>query len=562
MSYKPVPHSFLLKTSTTNSVLYGANNWSFPGSRININPNTISFVKQMKQRAEVAQQQTIGTDSYIPTASTAYTVLINDPNRHSYGATQPQIPFSFVTPPVITSLGATAALQREAIHAVLITAINNATNTIFATATTLGTGTGFTIIDNGGYYGTNGPRPVGGPTILGPNQIYTAKNPDGTGFIDANTRTVTVAAVYSFGVGATLLADKAVIDPMFGNIISGTVIAGSNGQTIPSPVAADGTSAISGQNYDAFIFSSLTLSAIPNATAVQGYNIQNDAVFVDNGTGSSTTNLAGFIAFERQMLRGIFSLFIDAPSATYDFFDQAFVASATYPTTGLAVTTSDNVVMAVESTTGMAANTWYINPIGSHTIITPIVTTAGSSLSLDATTQKGLEISAPNLTQCPKEFVVGQSEYSWYARVTATNYAHLVDFAVGLRKKAAYAVNLIAYDVASVDFAAIGVVHAAGTGLINIETSKAAGGVVATSTATTWTSGAHDIMIKVDLAGNVRFFIDNVDVTSKQATAYTFVAGTHVMPFIDAALDVNVDAAPFVIQCAALPTTTWRGYTV
>lgn len=565
MSYKPVTHSFLLKTSIKDSVLYGVNSWNFPGSNITINPNTITFAKQLKFRTEVAQVQTIGGDLYTPTASTAYTVLINDPNRHSYGATQPPIPFTYVTPPVITTLGGTAALQREAITAQLVTKINAATNTIYATAATLTGGAGFTITDAGGYYGPNGPRPVGGPTVLGANQIYTAKNPDGTGFIDANTRVVTTPAVYAFGVGATLLADKAVIDPMFGNIISGTIIAGSNGQTIPSPLASDGTSAASGQNYDAFCFSSLVLSDIPTVSSAKGYNIQMDSVFVDNGTGSSTTNLTGFIAFERNMLRGIFSLYRIAPSAQYDFFDQSLIASATYPVSGLAVTTTDspnpgNFVMSAQSTTTMNSNTWYINPIGLHTIITPIVGATGLNLVMDATVSKGYELSVPNLTQTPKECVVGKSEYSFYGRVSSSNYAHLGDFAFGLRKKGLYTINTIAYDAASLDFASIGVVHLASTGLINIQTSKAAAGVVSTSTGTTWTSGAHDILITVDINGKVRFYIDSVDVTSKQTTAYTFVAGTIIMPFVSAINDgANTDALPLLVQTAALPSISWRG---
>ena len=562
MSYKPVPHSFLLKTSVKDSVLYGANSWNFPGSRITINPNTITFAKQLKSRAEVVQVQTIGGDLYTPTASTAYTVLINDPNRHSYGGTQPQIKFSYVTPPVITTLGATAALQREGITAQLVTAINNATNTIFATAASLTGGAGFTITDSGGYYGANGPRPAGGPTILGANQIYAQKNADGTGFIDANTRVVTTAAVYAFGVGATLLADKAVIDGMFGNVISGTITPGSNGQTIPSPLDSTGASAVSGQNYDAFIFSSLVLSGIPNATTVQGYNIQQDAVFVDNGTGTSTTNLTGFLAFEKNMLRGIFSLYEQAPSAMYDFFDQAVVMSATYPTTGAAVSTTDNVVMAAQSTVGMNSNTWFINPIGTHTLIAPIVTTAGLIPQLDITTQEGLELSAPNLTQCPKELVVGKTEGSFYARVTFTGIAATdwKTLSVGFRKKAAYAVDQTAYEAASVATACLGVPLDTGVApVINTITGPGTAGAL-TNTSTTvapTAASSHDLLITVNVSGVVKFYVNGVDRTP--AAGYTFTAGLILMPFISFRNGANVSATPAIIQTAFLPTITWRG---
>ena len=39
------------------------------------------------------------------------------------------------------------------------------------------------------------------------------------------------------------------------------------------------------------------------------YQVQNQIVVVDNGTGSSTTNLTGFQAFERAMLSNIFQTF-------------------------------------------------------------------------------------------------------------------------------------------------------------------------------------------------------------------------------------------------------------
>jgi len=539
---KPIQKSVVLKTSAATDVLNSGGVISVTGL-IPVPKKNLISIKQIKYKAEVDQVYTVGNSSYTPTASTKYTVEVYDPNRVVAGFSESSKLYSYVTPPNITTLGATAALQREAIHAQLVSKINLQTAVNHATAVSLGSGTGFTVTDSGPYY------PVRSQTmtnILGANLVDTCTNPDGTGFVSGDL-TLTTTAVASFGVGSILATAQTLTDKMFGNLISGEIEW--------NPQTTGGLPAVSGQNYDGFEIVSLSKQDTPTITGHYTYIDSTQLVYVDNGTGNSTTNLTGFIAFERAILRNLFELYKDDPSTIYDFFDAGLIASATYPTTGVAVTTTDNVVMA---TTGSQGFEWYVNPIGAHTVITPIVGTGGLSLILDATSQEGLELSAPILTQCPKEIVVGKQEYSWYGRVNATNYAHLKEFAFGLRKKAAYAVNTVAYDVASTDFASIGVVSAAATGLINIQTSKAAGGVVSTSTATTWTSGAHDILITVDINGAVRFYIDSVDVTSKQATAYTFTAGTHIIPFVDTTLDANVDAAPLALQVAALPTISWR----
>lgn len=539
---KPIQKSVVLKTSAATDVTNSGGVISVTGL-IPVPKNNLVSIKQIKYKAEVDQVVTIGNTSYTPTASTKYTVAVYDPNRVVAGFSESIKYYSYVTPPNINTIGATAALQREYIHGQLVSKINLQSSVNHAVAVSLGGGTGFTVTDSGPYY------PVRSQTmtnILGANLVEVCTNPDGSGFVAADL-TVTTAAVASFGVGSILATAQTLTDKMFGNLISGEIEW--------NPQTTGGLPAVSGQNYDGFEIISLSKQDTPTITGHYTYIDCSQIVYVDNGTGSSTANLAGFIAFERQILRNAFEVFKNDPTAIYDFFDAGLIASATYPTDGSAVTTTDNKVMAV---TGSQGFEWYVNPIGAHTVITPVVGTGGLSLILDATTQEGLELSAPNLTQCPKEVVVGKQEYSFYGRVSATNYAHLKEFAFGFRKKAAYAVNTIAYDAAGTDFASIGVVSAAATGLINIQTSKAAGGVVSTSTATTWTSGAHDILVTVDINGNVRFYIDSVDVTSKQATAYTFTAGTHIIPFVDTTLDVNVDAAPLLLQAAALPSITWR----
>lgn len=553
MSYKPVQHSVLLKTSAATDVQYSNRKFSIAGFNFPINALSITSIVQYKSRPEVSQVQTIGASLYTPTPSTRYTVQINDPRRRVYGASQSVIPFSFVTPPVITTLGATAALQREAINAALVTAINNATNTIFATAASLTLGAGFTITDSAGYYGPNGPRTAGGPNELGPNSIYLAKNPDGTGFIDSTDRVVTTTGVYSFGIGTTLVADKAVLDPMFGNIISGTT--GSIGFQIACPVASDGSGAVAGQLYDAFLISSLVVSAIPNATSVQGYNIQQDAIFYDNGTGTSTTNLAGAVAFEREMLRIVAFNYSNSPITIGEFFEQPGIFAST--TTGVAPVGTTQVGVAYAT----GENELVFAPIGTATVVAPIVTASGCPLTLDATDEEGMELGVSQLTQCPKEFVVGKQAVSYYARINlGAVIADIEEFAFGFRKKAAYAVDVAAYVTATTDVAFLGWVDADATkGLYQMETSLAGAVLTKTSTAITGTnSTAIDLMVTCDINGNVKFYINGVDKTPLITTAPTLTTGAHMVPFIITINGAGVGTVPVILQELLLPTNAWR----
>lgn len=512
----------------------------------------LSSIKQIKYKAEVVQVVTVGgvDTSWVPVGGTTYGVLIGDPRRNNAGSESILKPYTYTTSASLAKEGTTAALRREYINSKIVTAINNDPSN-YGIAVSLGSGNGLTFTDDAGYNplllnDANLLYAQGQSSRQGKSTVQIWQDVSGNGYASTNIA-ITTAAVYAFGVGADLSNGKPVMDFMYGNLISGTLIA--------PPLTTAGLGAISGQKYDAFVIQSFGTAAAHNQTGQDALIPKVKTIWVDNGTGSDTANLAGFVAFEREILRALFDVYKSDASALYGFFDSALVASATYPTTGVAITTTDNVVMAVQGSQG---DNWYVNPIGTHTVLTPIVGTGGMNIILDATDEEGMEISAPNLTQCPKEFVVGKSEYSFYARISATNYAHLEEFAFGLRKKAAYAVNLVAYDVASDDFAALAVTSEAVNGLMKIQTSKAAAGIVTTSTAQTWSSGAHDLLITVDLSGNVRFYLDSVDYTSLQATAYTFVAGTHVIPFIDTTLDANVDAAPLLLQAAALPTISWR----
>jgi len=298
-----------------------------------------------------------------------------------------------------------------------------------------------------------------------------------------------------------------------GNLLSGVYDAP------PMTFANPPLPAVSGQIYDGFFIQSLKEVATYGGMNGQfAFVPQLNSAWVDNGTGTATTNLAGFVAFEREIMRAIFGLYKQDASAWYSFLDSGLIASSTYPTTGAAVTTTDNVVMAAKESEGYDV---YINPIGAHTVITPVVSPAvltgtlsgGLNLILDATDEKGYELSPPNIAQCSKQFVVGKTEASFYVRlnigvgIAGTDIEAL---GIGFRQKkltsgiATYAVGQTAYEAASVATAAIGVPDDTGVApVFNIITGPGAAGVITNTSAavTPAVSSVHDLVVTVDIGG-------------------------------------------------------------
>jgi hypothetical protein len=548
MSFVNISKSVLLKTSAATDVNAIAGQLLITG----LNPirkSTILDFKQIMAKTEVVQVYTAGGGSYTPTASTTYQVLIGDPNADRQGYTGTVLPYAYTTPAVLTSIGATAALQREYIHVQIVAAINADVRN-YVVAATLGTGTGFTITDDAGYYPANINGGSGGR--LGASFVQLTTNADGSGW-SASNLTLTTAAVYSFGQGTRMAQDQPILAAYTQLLASGTL------DVLVAPVAADGTYATAGQKYNAFYISSLSRAAANSIIGQIAYMPLSQAVFVDNGLGSATTNAAGYIAFEREILRALFGCYAQDPSAAVDFFDSALIASATYPTTGAAISTTDNVVMSVSDDSGV----WYVNPIGTHTLLTPLVTTAGLTPYLDVTTQEGIEFSTPNLTQNPREFVVGKTEMSFYTRVTfggigATDWKTL---SVGFRKKAAYAVDQTAYEAASVATACLGVpIDTGAAPVINMITGPgSAGALTNTSCAVSPTAAQTvELLVTVDINGVTKFYVNGVDKTPLLAASYTFTAGLHLMPFISFRHGAGTAAAPAVVAAVAVPSATWR----
>ncbi len=545
---RPVKN-IILKTSAASDVQDIGNIVSITG----LDPilkNSISDIVQNKYKAEVVQVLTFVTSSEIPVANTTYSITQENVNVRKNSQTQNQYTSTYTTPNDITTIGATAALQREFINVQLINQLNALTPQSYNSAVTSTGGAGIVITDSAGYYPSN----KDGVGRKGASAFAIT-----SGFANISTViSVTTAPVYQFGDGTYLAGVTAVYAPYFGgNIIAGsadTPMTAGTKTTIPAPATA-------GQFYDCFSIASYTLgaSSVGMQDGAMTIRQQLQQVWVDNGTGSSTTNLAGFVAFQREMQRLIFGLYKNNPATIYDFYDGALIASATYPTTGAAITTTDNVVMAAQGSQG---GEWYINPIGAHTLLTPIVSTGGLQLYLDVTTQEGIEKSPANLTQCPKEVIVGQTAATYYGRVTFTGIAATdwKTFSFGFRKKAAYAVDQTAYEAASVATAAIGVPIDTGVApVLNIITGPGSAGVLTnTSTVVSPAAGStHDLLLKLNIDGTVQFFVDGVDKTSLLAASYKFTAGVHVMPFISFRYGAGAAANPIVVQDAFIPSVNW-----
>lgn len=536
---KPIQKAILFRTTVATDVMSSGGVISVAGLSSVRRDNLLS-IKQIKYRPEVVQVVTASTTA-APTGSTTYGVLIGDPNRFVAGAQSKLVKYTYTTPTTITDLGATAALQREAINVAIIAKIN-ADTANYVSAVTLGTGTGFTITDDAGYY------PVYSQTMnnrKGASTVLVYNDGSGAGFA-SSVISVTTNAVYSFGVGADVAAGKPVIDIMYGNLISGTLVA--------PPLTIGGLPGVSGQNYDAYVITSLSEVSAHSQTGQLALVPTTQTIWVDNGTGSDTTNAAGAIAFQRKMFKFIFSLYKNDPSALYTLSDTGM----TYATlTGLSVI----------PTTALAENTVNFGDGQSASFTPTIVATAagdamplqdvtsatvfGINLANDAANGKGMEISAPLAANSGKSAIVGKTGFSYYARVYVDDVSGVDPGVIGLRKKEAYAAAIGSYT----DYACIGLVGAAGD--IKTQTRLNSGAVTTTDTTLNWTDAtSRELEVRVDIDGVVKWYVDGTQVNS--STSFTFDAGDEIIFFNNELQTADV-AAQFLIQESAfLPTNAWR----
>lgn len=523
--------SVLFKTSAGTDVQYVGGEIKIPG----LNPikqSSIVDFSQLNYRAEVSQVVTVGGTAYVPTGSTTYTVALGDATRRANGVTELPFVYSYTTSSDLSKEGANDAARREYIHLALIAKINAVTNN-WVTAATLTGGAGFTITDDAGYF----PAPSQGMTNReGATTVVLRPDSDSRGFAITNIA-LTTAAVYSSGVGATLAAYAPVYDLVYSSLISGYV---------DGPKDINGASAVSGQKYNLFSISYLDYNvSIPSVGhGITGVLARTASIWVDNGAGTDTNNLAGYIAFERKMHRGIAAKYRLDSAATAEFFDNNFVIQGPLGAVPATTTSLKNKFLTPYNTLFNHYN------IGTQTIVAPSQGASGLLIEQDTTATEGAHYCAEVATLCPKEFVVGKSEVTFLFKASATTVANIVLLA-GLRKKEAFALDFNDYN----EMVAAGT-GPAGTDLYTYGILGGAATVATDTTANAANSTEFTIRITVDLAGLCAVYINDTKypVYSAGTTALTFTAGTVLIPFFQYTNLNSAAAVPNVTELLALPS--------
>lgn len=512
---RPILESVLFRTSAASDIQCSGGVLTVAGLS-GVKKKNILSIKQVKYRAEVVQVATVST-TFTPVGSTEYAILIGDPNRQVAGAISPLKKYAYVTPASITDLGATAALQREAINVALIAKINaDASN--YVVAATSGGGAGFTVTDDAGYYP---PQQQGMTNRKGASTVKASPNEDGSG-MPANAVSITTAAVIANGVGADLLLGKPVIDQMYGNLIQGSV----NNLFAP-PVTSAGLPAVSGQEYDAFVIESLYDTApAHNQTGQYALVPKTQTIWVDTGTGSSTTNLAGFKAFERVMHKLMVEVYKNDASTVHEWFDRPLGFQD--PLGAAPSGTADILGWQLSNYTNLNRTN-----IGTQTIVAPVLDDTGLLLDQDDTAGEGSHTSANQQVLGDQSFIVGKTAFMVVARVVAADWTD-TQFMVGFRKKAVYAADYNNYT----DLAAIGGGAADGDSITTQGILNNAA-TVATDSGTNFADNVSMLLIvKVALDGTVSAYFANANggltsapIYSVGTTTLVFDADDEMIPF-------------------------------
>jgi len=520
----------LLNTSAGTDVQYVGGLIQIPGLDDVKQTRVVDF-SQINYRAEVQQVVTVAVPT-TPTASTKYTVLVGDNNRKVNGKQELLVPYSYTTSATLATEGATDALRREYIALQIVSKINAITSN-YVVAASLGSGNGFTITDDAGYYPYNRQ---GMTNRLGATKVAVESNEDGSGFVASNV-TLTTRAVYSVGEGANLVNSAAVYDLVTGHLIAGE---------IDYPKTISGAIAVAGQKYNMFNIAYLADVTLPNiGDANGGLAMRYQQVWVDNGRGTSTSNLAGYIAFERAMHRGIAYQYASNPSAQIDFLDNVILfqgAAGAVPTT-----TGENKMVSDAK--------WVYNQIGTQTITVPTPGNSGLILDQDLTATEGAEYTPSLLTNAPQEFVVGKSDFSVFARVLAADWTDAA-WLVGFRKKAAHTADFNDYT----DLAAVGTLAANGD-LVTTQGILNNAATVSTSTAIAPTDTAYlTVEVLVNKAGAVTTKLNDVTypVYSAGTTALILDPGDIMIPFVRAVNIGGGDPDLVLNEVVAVPSASWK----
>ena len=533
---KTAKKSTLLRTSAATDCIVSGGTVSITGLQ-KFSQSDVIFATQIKYKAEVSQVVAAGGGSYTPAGATKYTTRLLNPAFAMEAVTANNFKdYSYTTPVDVTTLGATAALQREAIHVALVAKIN-ADSKNYVAALTLGTGTGFSITDDAGYY----PARINGTTNgrQGATIVLALTNSDGTGWTSASVSTTT-AAVYGFGVGQRLLDDK----PIIASYVAGNLISGE----LDAPVTIAGLYAVANQQYDAFSVQHTVRAEIPTIGSTIGLQIYQQSVFVDNGRGSATTNVDGYKAFEREFHKLIFNGYKDDPKTVIEFFDRPIVFQ-------------DPLGAAPSGTADTLG--WMLSPygslnrtnIGTQTIVAPVLDATGLLIDQDDTTTEGAHYSANQQTLGSQQFIVGTDEFSVVARVVMGDWtdSHIL---VGFRKKAVYAADYNDYT----DLGAIGSGAAAGdtittTGILNNAATVATASAVSFVDAT-----SVEFRVKVAIDGTVTAYVDGVSypIYSVGTTTLIFDSGDAMIPFFQHVNIGNGNPAVSISKFVAVASNQWK----
>lgn len=523
MARQQVNEAVLLRTSAATDVQSSGGYITIAGLSSTWK-KLVSSIKQIKYKAEVVQVVTVGAvdTAWVPTGSTTYGVLIGDPRRNVAGAqAQPKL-YAYTTTSSLAVEGATAALRREYINLQIVNKINaDATNYVVAATLTLGNG--YTITDDAGYNpfllnDANLLYAQGQSGRMGKSTIQIWQETDGTGYA-TNNIAVTTAAVYAFGVGADLANGKPVMDFMYGNLIQGTLIA--------PPLTTAGLGAVSGQKYDAFVIQSFGTAAAHNQTGQDALIPKIKTVWVDNGTGSDNTNLAGFKAIERVFHKLMVQVFAPDASLVAEFFDAPIGFQD--PLGAAPTGTANTLGWQLGYPTGRFNRT----NIGTQTIVVPVLNADGLLLDQDDTAGDGSHTSANQQALGDQSFVVGKSEYTLVGRFVAADWTD-TQIMLGIRIKAVYTADYNNYT----DLAAIGGGAADGdsittTGILNNAAT------VSTDSGANFADGVSMLlMIKVALNGTVSAYYANstggwtsAPIYSTGTTTLVLDAGDEFIPF-------------------------------
>jgi len=188
------PRTALLITSSQADVLRSGVNVNITGLDPFSERNLIK-IQQYKSRAEVVKVETVTYGSYVPTAATSYIIQITDPTSNRESQSNAVVPRQYIykAPASLLTIGATTALQLEAITAALLLKVNADSNNNVTMATS-GSGLGFTLTDATGYYPpktANGQNPR-----MGATDIFLDLDDNMNGFVDATLRAITTTPVY------------------------------------------------------------------------------------------------------------------------------------------------------------------------------------------------------------------------------------------------------------------------------------------------------------------------------------------------------------------------------